>query len=465
MHLPAEIVSKILQELINVPEKECHPFDIDDFSWRRVLWDDVICTDHFPHHRIEIDQSVLGLRLISREWNQWVTALFQKHFTWMVDFGSADSLGKALICLPEPNEGRVHITGILPTREVVKRLAIRPGKEDNEISVNGQSQKWNIKDLLLELFRRLGHVESFSLHFPKGNSYDPDVANSYVEAVAHCFHQTNSSGRITSLQLKVPSTYHAAQAFKAVLPDRPLQLQNLLVEILDSSGKSGSRDYLMESYKDDDDVDGTSEETEIDEEALDYNASFNRSHLQRRYPNRRHQKELWDCISPCINLETLSIQGTHYLDLDQLAWPKSSAWAGLRVLSLGRLYSGVTKIEKLIRLFGRPARLEKLIIDDVKMPLNGGVWGAVLYLLQEECSKLEFFFVYNLGYFVDCGMGCGLSSPEDGTVIDSDDDRDLEPLKELVHTFADRYGSSDTWPYWMRQIGEDMDILEDYQEM
>ncbi|CAH0047806.1 unnamed protein product [Clonostachys solani] len=465
MHLPAEIITQILEELINVPEAKFYPFDVDWYFSRRILWDDVICTDHYDRHRINIDQSALALRLISREWNRWVTAVMQKHLTWKVDFGSAESLGKALICLPEPNEGRAQGNGLLPTREIVRRLVIKPGKEAHDIPVSGQPQKWNIKDLLLQLFRRLGHVESFSLHFPPGNSNDPDVANSVVEAVAHCFHQTNSSGRITSLQLKVPSTYHAAQAFKAVQPDKSVQLRNLLIEILDSSGRSGSRDFLEESYHEDEDVDGTAEESGDDTAALDYDSSFDRSPLQRRYPNRRHQMELWRLLKPCINLETLSIQGTHYLDLDQLPLPDSPDFVGLRVLSLGRLYGSVTPIQKLIKLFGGPpARLQKLIIDDVKLPMDRGIWGTILRFLLEECPNIELLFLYNLSYFVEVGRACGLSSPEDGTVIDSSEDDDLEPLNELVHGFADKFGSSDTWPYWLREMGQDRDILEDYQK-
>ncbi|KAK7226972.1 hypothetical protein V2G26_014975 [Clonostachys chloroleuca] len=464
MHLPAEIISKILEELINVPETKFHPFDADSSFSRRILWEDVICPDHYDHHRINIGQSALALRLISREWNRWVTATMQKHFTWKVDFGSPDSLGKALACLPESNGGSAQGNGILPTREIVRRLVVKPGKEAGDISVSGQPQKWNINDLLLQLFRRLGHVESFALHFPPGNSNDPDVANSFIEAVAHCFHQTNSSSRITSLQLKVPSTYHAAQAFQAILPDQPVQIRSLLIEILDSSGKSGSRDYLRESYMEDEDVDGTAEESEDDEAALDYDSSFDRSLLQRRYPNRRHQQELWECITLCKTLEALSIQGTHYLDLGQLRWPGVSNFTDLRVLHLGRLYSGVTPIQKLIKRWGRPASLQKLIIDDVKMPLDEGIWGAVLHFLLDECPDLELFFVYNLSYFSDVGRACGLSSPEDGTVIDSSEDDDSEPLEELVHTFADKCGSSDTWPYWLRVMGESLDILEDYQK-
>ncbi|CAG9983975.1 unnamed protein product [Clonostachys byssicola] len=464
MHLPAEIISKIVEELINVPETEFHPFDDDWFTSRRVLWEDVICTNHYDHHRINIGQEALALRLISREWNQWVTAMMQEHFTWKVDIGSADSLRKALICLPEPNEGCAQGNGLLPTREIVRRLVVNPGKETRDISVGDQPKKWNIKDLLLQLFRRLGHVEDFALHFPRGNSNDPDVANSIVEAVAHCFQQTNSSSRITSLQLKVPSTYHAAQAFQAILPDKPAKIRNLLVEILDSSGKSGSRDYLEKSYMEDEDIDGTAEESGDDEPALDYNSSFDRSPLQRIYPNRRHQQELWECITECKHLQALSIQGTHYLNLRRLHWPAAPNFTDLRVLHLGRLYSGVTPIQKLIKREGRPASLQKLIIDDVKMPLDEGIWGAVLQFLLDECPNLELLFVYNLSYFQDVGRWAGLSSPEDGTVIDSSERDDEEPLKELIHMFADKFGSSDTWPYWLREMCQDLDIMEDYQK-
>jgi hypothetical protein len=214
----------------------------------------------------------------------------------------------------------------------------------------------------------------------------------------------------------------------------------------------------------DEDVDGTAEESEDDDAALDYDSSFDRSPLQRRYPNRRHQQELWECITLCKNLEALSIQGTHYLGLDQLRWPGASNFTDLRVLHLGRLYSGVTPIQKLIKQWGRPASLQKLIIDDVKMPLDEGIWGAVLHFLLDECPNLELFFVYNLSYFSDVGRRCGLSSPEDGTVIDSSERDDLDPLEELAHIFAGKCGSSDTWPYWLSEMGESLDIMGDYQK-
>ncbi|VUC26174.1 unnamed protein product [Clonostachys rosea] len=466
VHLPAEIIDKILTHLIENHLWKYFPWAGKVLSWHPpLLWSDLTCTDQSAvhGHGTRLHESIYSLRLVSREWNCGIAPLLAKYTTWNIHLDSDQSTQSALACLENRSD---HLP---PTRELVRRLRIEPGKIclRDEASSGTTNDYKTAGTYLYGLLSGLDRVESLDLSFLAvyKNNYDVEKTNKLVEAIRHGLTETNVLRRVADIQLKVPTTYHAGRILGAISGDRQTQLSRLLVKIEDSSGVAGDRHYLETNFMDTDERDGTIEESDDeDDERVAWNReNFPRSDLQLRYPNRRNQKELWDFVFSCPNLEALSIASTHYLNLHEIVRERRPSFQGLRVLHLGRVYAASSSIIPLLQpAENAPApRLQRLVLNDVKAPDDGGLWGELAGDLLTDAPDLDLAFFWNLSYFDFCEQGAGLSSPADSTVIDSSDDGDLEPIQALARKLARMHGDKDSWPFWLRETVDEILYSDD----
>jgi hypothetical protein len=124
---------------------------------------------------------------------------------------------------------------------------------------------------------------------------------------------------LTELRLVLPCAYDFAALNNAMSNDATQRLKHLYLEYVDATGPGGTTRYLSWA----EDWDG-----------IDNDEFVPLSNLQQQYLNYDYMPEICKLVSRCFNLETLGLQGTHLINLDDLDWNPSGS--GLKNLYIGR---------------------------------------------------------------------------------------------------------------------------------
>ncbi|TQN66068.1 hypothetical protein CSHISOI_09361, partial [Colletotrichum shisoi] len=260
--------------------------------------------------------------------------------------------------------------------------------------------------LLRRLFDKLTNVERLRVAFPGAESENELQAQCYDvqgvdEVVATIQYGLRSPAlyHLVDLSLSLSSTWHVGQLGSALSQDARDRLCHLQLVIVDETGPSGSLSYTL-GEDGNDNGDMTS--------VLD--SSYAPSNLQVAYPNREYQAELWRFVASCRNLESLAIEATHYLQLEQLDWSPPLGSRGLKNILLRRMWANVSSIRRLLstssgsKLSPAVRRLtcdtnRRVVLDDVKIYADGGNWEAVFNHLRTNCLDLELLRAEQLTYF------------------------------------------------------------------
>jgi hypothetical protein len=277
-----------------------------------------------------------------------------------------------------------------------------PGSEP--VPVNDRSAKLA---QLRRLFETLSHVEHFALTFPSAESFHRSY-DGIQASEAKCYDMKDVDSILVTVQaglrspalqslvdlrLSVPCTRDIGVLVNGMSSKARNQLRHLSLQIKDATGPSGDEDY---SRTEEDNDDGLLEDA--------FESGFCPSNVQVAYPNRKHQDEIWNFVGSCSNLESLSLEFTHYLDLGRLRWLKSETSPGLRVLRLSRMYTNVASVVELLSphpQVGRQSVLRRLFLSDLKAQTEGGNWITLVRHLGDNCPDLEFCTLTQLTYFTN----------------------------------------------------------------
>ncbi|KAH7112636.1 hypothetical protein EDB81DRAFT_670689, partial [Dactylonectria macrodidyma] len=172
--------------------------------------------------------------------------------------------------------------------------------------------------------------------------------------------------------------------------------------------------------------------------------------LQADFPNRRHQTALWDFVGSCSNLECLSIEATHFLDLDKLKWLKSAQSRGLRSLSLSRIWTSISSMQELVRPHTEATnspQLQCITFSEVKVHTNGGDWYKFFSYLRNDCPDFVCCKVERLTYFSEHPhFEWNNRISENYNVIWTERGEDWDELRELTRQLVRKAGGEDLYP-------------------
>lgn len=218
---------------------------------------------------------------------------------------------------------------------------------------------------------------------------------------------------LTSLDLAVPTTYDVVQLARAINSTVREQLRSIRIAITDCTGPSGSSQYSCEE----DNWDG--EETSFEE------SGYLPSNWHAKHPNRKHQDEMFAFINSCRNLESLCLEATQYLDLDNANLKLAT---GLKVLSLSRFSTSTLSLIRLIT-----AVTQRVLLYDIKIYESGGQWYEVFRHTRLNCPRLDYFQMYQLSYFHGHSSYEHNNRPwENYNVVWTDDRQDRKEMKSLL---------------------------------
>lgn len=240
---------------------------------------------------------------------------------------------------------------------------------------------------------------------------------------------------LVDLRLEVPTTHDVGTLADALSLDARQRLRHLQIDIVDATGPSGSRDYMCEEYNWDGDATGY------------LNSMYLPSTRQHKFPNRKHQGELFAFVSSCRNLESLGLAATHYLEIEKLDW---KPLRGLKVLSLNRFWAHDWA---LIKLLSPPpdSPLKPAIVrvnfQDVKLDVESGDWSNVLRFLRLQCPDLEYSHFRQCTYFEEHPNHEHNNRPwENVSMIWTDSKTDSDEHNELAKVLAAKAGGSVYYP-------------------
>lgn len=241
-------------------------------------------------------------------------------------------------------------------------------------------------------------------HYGVVECYDNEAVDALLNTIGYGLGRPSFS-HLTDLRLAVPTTRDVGLLGTALAPATKASLRHLLLVITDRTGAGGTFGLSGQQHEEgNDDGAGSFEQ---------YPANMP-SNWQYAYPNRapRYEAAFWRFIAECGNLESLGIQATHYLDLDQLADFRPRR--GLKVLSLSRLWTSTHTLLQLLSAGpGRPrSPIRRVNLDDVKIkapPPGAGAadalatetWARVfghLAAAAPPCAALQLCRAAHLGY-------------------------------------------------------------------
>lgn len=450
-----------------------------------------------PNLRVRV---LLMLRLVSRDWHQTATILLREHSWWTLKFDFRSSLERGVSCCLPSEESSSTTTPWPLSHQLVTKLNItemgdvltfrrcyfndgdlvqrvgddapyaerhtfkdEPLRRQDRTQMELHYDKSSEHELLRNLFNALETVEAFSISFPgaeSGNGYDYDEAQCYdmqaIHEMAVTFqHGLNSPAfqHLVDLRLDLPCTKDVERFTKVMSKDARDRLRHLRIWIMDETGRDGN--------------DGIENTGDTDEEGVaDGNTAWDGippSNLQAEFPNKRHQSAVWDFVESCPNLESLSISGTHFLDLDQLNWIKSSGSRGLQLLSLHRVWTSISSIIELLRAhptFDGPPQLRGITLCKVKVHTNGGNWSSLFAYLRENCTDLNFGRMDQLTYFENHeNFSFNNRIWENYNAIWTENEEDWDELRSLTRHLVRRAGGSKYYPKELSEM-----ILEDDEE-
>lgn len=252
--------------------------------------------------------------------------------------------------------------------------------------------------------------------------YDTEAVTALLSTIGHGLGRPSFS-HLTDLRLAVPTTRDVGVLGTALAPATKASLRHLLLIITDRTGAGGAFGLSSHQHEEgNDDGAGSFEEYPVNMP----------SNWQYEYPNRapHHETAFWCFIAACSNLESLGIQATHYLDLDQLGDFRPRR--GLKVLSLSRLWTSTGSLLQLLSTgatgdgAGRPwSPIRRVNMDDVKIKapppwrgedaLTTETWARVFGHLEEQCAELQFCRAVHLSYFkahpAFCPRKTGFAAP------------------------------------------------------
>ncbi|KAI0420101.1 hypothetical protein F5X98DRAFT_52554 [Xylaria grammica] len=479
---------------------------IVDRKTRKIeLWDQFISCDYNPQpYEAEENgdragrcftypslQHLYCLRLVSRIWNASASRILRRYKWWSVDIDRVGSLEEALQLFVRKSDSvdftsknhlfsRLTFPIIRHVRSFIRDYYIdtarRDGKDRHSIYTEtsdasgmcttrgAEEAERDYRDrsvanrLLRDLIYNLTHVESFCFAFEDAESstdcVESFVAGCYDVALFDMTMDTLLFGlrspafqHLVDLRLALPGTHDVGRLAVGIPENVKQQLKHLYLEIVDCTGPGGSDEYVhdqgifLEGIEDPF-YDGT--QTNIEE-----SASLP-SNMQIQYPNRDHQHEVWAFIEACNNLESLSLFCTHYLSLDRLNWTPGPNFRGLRALSLGRVYANASTLIELLAARGHgetdDVAARRVHFEDVKIYRDGGEWATVFSWLAEACPRLEFFRVWDVGYFSTHPY---FSPPVliGGTQeIWTESRMDFERLQALLHDLVRKAGGASQYP-------------------
>lgn len=258
--------------------------------------------------------------------------------------------------------------------------------------------------LMRKLFDRLGSVEHFMAGVPyaiseydndyihRADCYDMEGLDELMSTLQYGL-RSAAFANLVDLRLAFPSAWHLAALAEALPQTTRDGLKHLGLTIVDSTGPGADPQYTLC------DAEGEAPDGDLTEAHV---SGFPPSNVQYAYPDREHTEKLWSFIASCGNLETLGLEATRYLRLDQLEWTPGPKSKGLRNIYLKRVW---TDVESLIRLLKAPstsespAALRVLELDDVKMTENGGNWDTVFNYLGTHYPNLEYLNAWQLTYW------------------------------------------------------------------
>ncbi|TLD06249.1 uncharacterized protein PgNI_08495 [Pyricularia grisea] len=172
---------------------------------------------------------------------------------------------------------------------------------------------------------------------------------------------------LVDLQLTLPATKNIAEVLSAIAEvnsDALKRLQHLCIVVVDFSN------------------------TRVNDAGVDIP-----SNLQARFPNFRHQDEVWEQLVKFPNLESLMIHASDCLDFfrlsNRLEVAPEATFTRLRVLDLTSLLSNSTRISKITR---HAVSLLGIPYDEPD------TWGDVFRYMRRYCRVLEFVYVKDLCY-------------------------------------------------------------------
>lgn len=300
--------------------------------------------------------------------------------------------------------------------------------------------------LLRRLFDKLTNVERLRVEFPGAKSenelqaqcYDMQGVEEVVAAIQYGL-RSPALHHLVDLSLSLPSTWHVGQLGSALSQDARDRLCHLQLVIVDETGPSGSLSYTLgEDGNDNGDMTSVLE------------SSYAPSNVQVAYPNREHQAELWRFVASCRNLESLAIEATHYLQLEQLDWSPPLGSRGLKNILLRRMWANASSIRRLLSTSSgskmRPA-VRRVVLDDVKIYADGGNWEVVFNHLRTNCPDLELVRAEQLSYFSEHPRYAYNNRPWENfanvwTADNAEDNNDTRYLHMINKMMIQRSGSS-----------------------
>ncbi|TID00169.1 hypothetical protein CH35J_005329 [Colletotrichum higginsianum] len=424
--------------------------------------------------------SLLSCRLVSRQWDFSVCRLLQKHQWWNLHLDKNSTFQRAASCIEGEDSGSLKLIRNLCLDEMADlRTFSRIYSYDNEDVSRFEGQDMDDDDILLNsyvdqitavdrrstrtdfelhydkgeelgllrrLFDKLTNVERLRVEFPGAESENELQAQCYdmqgvEEVVATIQYGLRSPAlhHLVDLSLSLPSTWHVGQLGSALSQDARDRLCHLQLVIVDETGPSGSLSYTLgEDGNDNGDMTSVLE------------SSYAPSNVQVAYPNREHQAELWRFVASCRNLESLAIEATHYLQLEQLDWSPPLGSRGLKNILMRRMWASASSIRRLLSTSSgsktRPA-VRRVVLDDVKIYADGGNWEVVFNHLRTNCPDLELVRAEQLSYFSEHPRYAHNNRPWENfanvwTADNAEDNNDTSYLHMINKMMIQRSGSS-----------------------
>ncbi|KAJ0165324.1 hypothetical protein CTA2_11629 [Colletotrichum tanaceti] len=424
--------------------------------------------------------SLLKCRSVSRQWDFSVCRLLQKLQWWNLHLDKNNTFQRATSCIEGGSSGSLKLIRNLCLDEMTDlRTFSRIYSYDNEDVSGFEGQEIDDDDILLNsyvdqlaavdrrstrtdfelhydkgeelgllrrLFDKLTNVERFRVAFPGAESehglqaqcYDMQGVDEVIATVQYGL-KSPALHHLVDLSLSLPSTWHVGRLGSALSQDARDRLAHLQLVIVDETGPSGSLKYTLgEDGNDNGDL------TSV----LD--SGYAPSNIQVAYPNREHQEELWRFVASCRNLESLAIEATHYLQLEQLNWSPALGSRGLQNVSLRRVWANVPSIRRLLSASSgskmSPA-IRRVVLDDVKIYADGGNWEVVFKHLRANCPDLELVRAEQLSYFSEHPRFAHNNRPWENvanvwTADNVEDNDDVTYLHMLHKMLVQRSGSS-----------------------
>ncbi|KAI0157510.1 hypothetical protein GGR57DRAFT_501121 [Xylariaceae sp. FL1272] len=525
MHYPPEILDEIVSHLVyigidelSVASRSIHAYTTDARHVNR--WDaftscaynpqpasPVAHDDSISHYRwrrrarrqhhdaetcfMHVDLEFLyKLRLVSPAWNATVLRIFQRHYWWPVDIENSGKLRQALeLCSAKTDTSRhwardsvrklaiPQLNHVLSFKRVYQHGVYEEPIMDKPNSTGTENQDKSAElDLLCKLVDQLPCIEALSVMLPPAESrsngieatvqcYSVSAVEAVLSTIMYCL-RSPSLEHLTTLHLTVPGTHEVGLLAAGLTNDMKMQLKDLWIKVVDSSGPGGSRHHTYEYEADiwDDITDRVltrGSDRYQDGTLTDPSESgYPQSNLQIRHPNREHQNEVWDFVSSCPNLDYLGISATHYLDLERLE--VASRRKPLRALYLSRMHTKASTLIDILRAAcgpQAPSPIRRVEFYDLKIKPDGGSWKDVFEYLEKECPDLQFFCPNNIGYLSDHEHFEHNNRPnENSSDLWTEWEADCEALASIIKSLVVKAGGTIHYP-------ADFECLEDYEQL